>query len=390
MENRTSEEWRSVLDCHAMSSQFIAPYMNEIIRSTEIHPNFALWSALALLSSAAGRHYHTALVNDNDVRDHKYGNLFIIMTSAVTSGRSSAVNEARYHVPTDILLADPNNFDDFRVRIKEASRRSIGVYVPEIKYLFDGTKTRDSLKVQMIDGFDCRGTARRHAETLFHDVCLTFLAASHVNELHEIFEGEWNHGITARSIMVWGDGLNIHSHHVRDPQKSDMLRDWLNNLYIGARNQFVPFSLDARKFFIDLRIEKLKRTPPHTFMDSYWHSRYLLVMKLSMLSALDSGRLEISVDDVKRANMWLEGTEDNLDKIFQHIPNNPFRAAQMAVIRWMKDFGKPVPEHDIKRRLGNQVSSDKVEKVFMDMLSCNMIERTEIDTAISANFFRAV
>lgn len=341
----------------------------ETITATEIPELYALWSALGALAAGVGRSRYTTLGKSTDLQDRRYPNLFIVLTGDVASGKSSAIMEMRSYLNSNISLTPDEECPDFWSTVTMNSGRSLLIAPTDLGLLIP-ISSLSRIKRVLNDGYDCSPKFGK-ATSPFHDVCTTMVAGAHITDVHNIFSKDWNKGLTSRIVMVWANGLYSDSPKIRDNVRQKTLKEFLHQ--IPGNSGLVPFSEAGRKAFNKIRADRSVEPAPHAFMESYWHSRHMICLKLSLLSAIDRVSSEITDQDVERADMFLCNTEVHFGKIFSHTQTNPFRAAQMDVLKWMATIKAAVPESDIKRKIGDRVPSDKVDKVFDDMLATKMI-----------------
>ena len=187
----------------------------------------------------------------------------------------------------------------------------------------------------------------------------------------------WGGGFTSRTIFVYSDDrfVNDDFAHVKRALPEDMVHD-LKLIYSleGECNVDEGF----RKAVSEWRARNEEPKPSHPKLLHYNTRRRAHVYKLSIISAIDRGpNLRLLAEDFRRALLWLEEAEVNMQTIFTEGASHIDMQVQDEVIDWLRRQGKPIPEHRLTHEIAKRVPAHAVLKVKDIMWLSGRLEMDE-------------
>jgi hypothetical protein len=228
--------------------------------------------------------------------------------------------------------------------------------------------------------------SRRHGpsrEVKIENPQLNIIGGAQPSWLADVFpESVWSTGIGRRLVMVYaseGPLINIfESQEISLPERESLLRrlGQMSALYGPMK-----WREDAVKMLGDWHMAREPPAPTHSKLTHYLASRFQLVIKLAIVSAIArSGELVIELLDCRRAMDWLFEAEGRMPDIFRAmIGKSDTQVLEelhlFAQGVYQKSRQAPINEALLVRFLSERVPSDKVEKILAVAERASIIAR---------------
>lgn len=203
-------------------------------------------------------------------------------------------------------------------------------------------------------------------------------------------EGAWDQGFTSRIIMIFsderivGDDFNA----VNKPLSADLLYDIrIINSLVGK----YTVTEDYRSAVNNWRALNEQPVPSHPKLIHYNTRRRVHLYKLSMVAAAStSNRLTLSKADFNTAMGWLLEAESSMPEIFKAGAVGADAKAMEEVWHFLLGWGKPMPEHQLIRRVQELVPIHSVMRCIAIMEQSGMIRATHIEKKTNQRCYSAI
>ncbi len=201
-------------------------------------------------------------------------------------------------------------------------------------------------------------------------------------------EEAWSTGLARRIVMVYSDNESIVDLFAPVADKSSVKRQLLDQLgWLSALWGEMRFGSEALAAFTKWHMAGGLPKPTHSRLESYNRNRSLTIIKLCMISrAAQMGHrrpspaeFTIQLFDFQRAVGWLLEAEARMPDIFRAMRGisdaSIMEEVHRFVFKWYNSNKQsPVPKTLIMQFLIPRVPSEKLERIFVGMVSAGLLE----------------
>lgn len=203
----------------------------------------------------------------------------------------------------------------------------------------------------------------------------------------------WDSGFMARSILVYSD------HEVKSrirfgaQETNDLLGAEIVERFkhLGQLGGEMKWSDDAQDAYAEFDEDPSQPPPPnHHLLANYNARRNRHLCKLTMISALNDGRMEVEGDDVMRALSWMMIAEHDMPKIFSnmimHEDGRMLREVAFCVRNLYKEKGREVQHNEIYTELSKMVQVQRIAAFIDAAVEAGYIQRVAGTTGNNAEY----
>lgn len=362
-------------------------------------PHYRRWAALAAVATVLDRQVFTSLRAGVPL----YPNIFVLLVGPAGSGKSKAIEPAR-----DLLLAfdhielapDSMTHERFVQRLGERSsehqssgpvpyaQASMGLFLSEWgTFLRRPDNDTLAMMATIYDCVDYKASTIKRGTDDAQNCYVNILAGCTPAWFAEGFPpNSYDQGLPTRIFYIWTDYVPNEDTPDFDFGAGLSKPKWESmELYkmlakISEAKGVITWSPGAAALFNAWKAEGFAPAPTDPMLRGYSSRRAMHVAKLSMLCAMSTHpkHLKIETDDLERAMGILFEAEINMPKCLNAAGGNTFRLREEAVIdyveaRYRITGGKPVPEWEIRQKLGRMVPPNFVTTIMDGIVSSQQV-----------------
>jgi hypothetical protein len=190
-------------------------------------------------------------------------------------------------------------------------------------------------------------------------------------------EFAWDQGFTSRCMLVFSDKRDVTD--IFASKQSELAADLVEDLLVinAVTGEMKP-TQEFRTAMYTWRKNKMPPAPTHPKLLHYGTRRVAHICKLSMIAAIDHGRMEITIDDYKRALGWLLDAEEFMPDIFKAGAAGADSKAMDEIEHYVR-VTKQVPHRNLVDFASRFISLQSVQKVIDVMEEAGRIKKISSD-----------
>lgn len=355
-------------------------------------PRFVKWSAIFAIGSAVRRRVFMQLISGRNI----YPNLFVWLVGPPGTGKTEAIvpmgetlrkSGTSKMAPNDVskqslldVLAKAKDAVTFEGPPAELiDYHYMAIVIRELSNFMAQYDTQlAGILTDIFDNPPVNSESKRSgAGTDIVRPSLSFIAGTATKNLGAtIGKDLWGQGFMSRVIMVYAAEqpevvLFGEEDGPRRAETNPILVSFLNR--IGMMKGRMVWDKEAQNAFKDWFGDGpgkggTKPYPIHPKLQEYNARRHLHICKLTMISALSDGRMNIILEDFQRAKGWLEEAEFYMPEIFKemgsHSDGEVLRELHMAMWVEHRRTSKPVPAMFLYNFLSQKVAARDIPRLI--------------------------
>lgn len=365
-----------------------------LLKETEVPPRFAIWCGMASLLAVLERR-----VWINQGIYTIYPNFYMVLVAASGQKKSTAVNLTarllRRMNPGPTVISQkitPEALIEAIQGVDTENPKSLGkikaggiVVADELVTFLDKNSLDKGLGPILTTLFDCQPleyrTKKRGIERI-EDAYLSLLGGSTVELLKSALPRDAiGGGFTSRTMFVYEETvpppvpwLEFNEEH---EQIERTLVDYLQRLLeLEGPVRVTP---QARELYIEdykaRHYNEAIRADP--FLRNYENRRHAHLFKLAMAMMIcEEPRLELQLDDIRRAKVILEEAESYLPRVMELLTSSDFGQLGSMVLQYITALKRPVSRSDIVRQFGHRTEASELSKVIETLILSGRLKAT--------------
>lgn len=211
---------------------------------------------------------------------------------------------------------------------------------------------------------------------------LVMLAGTQPAYMASLFpEDAWNTGLSRRLLMVYSaDIMQVDDFFLDIEDKSGIKNQLLSKLsHLSNLYGELPVSVEAQQELSEWNRNGRNPEPTHLKLQNYNNSRMLHVFKLATISALCRGELNIEIQDVERAKYWLISAEKHMPDVFRAMLGRSDKDVlselhSYAMAEYYRTRSTPISGQNLRRFLIERVPHDKVDTLLRTADSAGLVQ----------------
>lgn len=368
--------------------------IEEFVEATANCPSpeiFRRWCMISMIAVTLTRHTWTCILDDKKL----FPNMYVMLVAEPGIGKT---------VPMDIVkemmlkLKDDEDNSYLTFSSDEATRQQIieqigNTFQPAPKmvegehgYVFflaefstimpepDVTWMQSVARI-----WECPNTynkaTKEHGSDFLYWPYVNILAGVQPEWFHDGFpKGSYNMGLPARTMFIWSDEQPEVQffRKVKQFTKEDHFMERLEQI----RRMWgeVEWTDEAAEMFQEWKNNGYPPAPTAPLMKHYCTRRSMHAGKLALIAcaASNPGSMQINKENLETAWRYLFEAERAMPTALQAVGGNTFKLSETAIVHFVgaeyARTGRPVHESEVRKRLGDLVSTNWVQPIINELI----------------------